>query len=149
MTHPMTGSLVLTGARSANAAGPSLGDDNFVPFASMDDAVGVKHMAPRIANMMFVGRVTLMDTPGSNIEAVARAICASHVAPACVSAQDLANTVNRLWHTAAAQIEADLMDETGTSVAGLDDDAGLDAVLNWRARHLDYIIPPWRPPARD
>ena len=82
----------------------------------------------------------------SNIEIVARSICAKQMAATSVSTEHLDHTVDRLWHIVAAQLEAGVIDELGEYVEGFTVDAGLAAVNDWRSRHPTHRLVRWRSP---
>lgn len=52
-----------------------------------------------------------MSGPASNIEAVARDICARQLARTCASDEELATDVDRYWHCVAAQLESGQIDD--------------------------------------
>lgn len=68
----------------------------------------------------------------SNIEAVARAICARQIATTCGSPSDLKTDVDRLWGCVAAELEAGLIDDDGRLVKDYTVEQGLAAYRDWR-----------------
>ena len=78
-----------------------------------------------------------MPSSTSNIEPLARAICERQLRVHCSSEAEIAADVERYWHCVAAQIEAGFIDDAGQAVRH-DVEAGLDAYVDWRARHPDY-----------
>jgi hypothetical protein len=68
----------------------------------------------------------------SNIEAVARAICARQIAKACASPSDLTTDVDRLWGCVAAELEAGLINDDGRLVKNYTVEQGLAAYREWR-----------------
>ena len=86
-----------------------------------------------------------MPGPTSNIEPLARAICESQLRPVATSETQLAADVDRYWHCIAAQIEAGLIDDEGRPV-DRDIDRGLNAYIDWRQRHPEYVLPSRYPP---
>lgn len=86
-----------------------------------------------------------MMAPPSNIEAVAREICARLYARHGASGPPMDADVERHWHVVAAQLEAGLIDETGADIAPFDVDRELDAYRDWRARHPTFAVPPVPP----
>jgi len=71
----------------------------------------------------------------SNIEAVARAICARALGNQCSSASELAADVDRFWHCIAAKIEAGLLDDEGDELGPYDHDKELAAYRDYVQRH--------------
>lgn len=67
----------------------------------------------------------------SNIEAVARDICAKQLS----RHGDTATNVDRYWHCVAAELEAGLIDDSGYPVPEPDFDKGLEAYRDWCRRH--------------
>ena len=78
----------------------------------------------------------------SNIEAVAREICARLYARHWPPGAELDVDIDRHWHIVAALVEAGLMDETGTDLVPFDLDRQMMAILEWHARHPDHVVPP-------
>ena len=78
-----------------------------------------------------------MSSPTSNIEAVARNICAKSLSRFGCTGAALANDVDRYWHCVAAQLESGEIDETGDRMAGFDHEKSLDAYRDWCQRHPD------------
>jgi hypothetical protein len=76
-----------------------------------------------------------MRSPPSNIEVVARAVCAEQLVRGGAPIRDLAADVDRYWHCIAAQIEAGIFDESGRRLRPFDFDAELSAYRNWVSRH--------------
>ena len=76
----------------------------------------------------------------SNIETVARDICARELARVSMPPDEVQSAVDRYWHCVAAEIEAGLIDETGVPVPN-DYERGLEAYRDWRRRHPDYEVP--------
>lgn len=85
--------------------------------------------------------------PG-NLEVVARDICARQIAHNCETPDELQWSVDRYWHIVAAQLEAGIIDESGHDLEPFDNDRRLASVRDWRARHPDHEVPPWRPSQR-
>ncbi len=78
----------------------------------------------------------------SNIEPVARAICERLYRDlAAFDLNRLAADVDRHWHCVAAELEAELIDETGNPCVEFDYEASIAAYRDWRTRHPDYIVP--------
>jgi hypothetical protein len=84
-----------------------------------------------------------MPSTTSNIEPLARDICARDLQRAGIPEASLAAEVDRYWHCVAAQIEAALIDDNNELMSH-DLETGLAAHRDWRARHPDYTIPPMR-----
>ena len=82
-----------------------------------------------------------MAASTDNMEPLARAICERLFRRAGIPEDELKVDVERLWHCVAAQIEARLMDEDGNPVVH-ELEAGVDAYVDWRKRHPDYVVPP-------
>jgi hypothetical protein len=80
----------------------------------------------------------------SNIETVARVICANGLARHAKSAEELARDVERFWHCIAAELEGGLIDEAGNHIVPRDLDQDLKAYRDWRRRHPTYVPPPPR-----
>ena len=76
-----------------------------------------------------------MRSPRSNIEVVARAVCADQLVQGGAPIRDLAADVDRYWHCIAAQIEAGIFDETGRRLRPFNLDAELNAYRDWVSRH--------------
>lgn len=81
----------------------------------------------------------------SNLEIVARDICARQIAHSCETRDELRWSVNRYWHIVAAQLEAGIIDELGRDLEPFYNDRRLATVRDWRARNPDHEIPPLRP----
>jgi hypothetical protein len=83
-----------------------------------------------------------MSGQRSNIEAVARAICERQYRERNTSDLRRLNAeVDRYWHCVAAELEAGLIDETGSPCMAFDYTISIAAYRDWRARHSDYIAP--------
>ena len=65
------------------------------------------------------GSLTTMTSSTSNIEAVARDICAKQLSRHTHRGADLAANVDRYWHCVAAELEAGLIDDAGDRVPGI------------------------------
>jgi hypothetical protein len=78
----------------------------------------------------------------SNIEAVAREICARLYARHWTPSAELDADIDRHWHIVAALVEGGLMDETGGELAPYDLDRQTAAIREWRSRHPDHVVPP-------
>ncbi len=76
-----------------------------------------------------------MSSPTSNIEAVARDICAEQLLRFGSTGAALANDVDRFWHCVAAQLESGEIDETGHRLAVFDLEKGITAYRDWCQRH--------------
>jgi len=83
-----------------------------------------------------------MGGPRSNIETVARAICAREHARPRPAGPGFDSDVERFWPVVAAQLEAGLIDGEGRRRAPPDHDRELDAYRDWRSRHPDHAVPP-------
>lgn len=79
---------------------------------------------------IFIG----MNTSGSNIEAVARSMCTQQLGRTGILGDELQSAVDRYWHCVAAEIEARLLDESGTPVPH-ELERGLEAYRDWCRRH--------------
>jgi hypothetical protein len=75
-----------------------------------------------------------MNALKSNIEAVARNICALQLGQTGILPDELRSTVDRFWPCVAAEIEAGLIDESG-NVLPHDLERGLEAYRDWCRRH--------------
>ena len=85
-----------------------------------------------------------MSSNLSNIEAVARAICARQIKVRdAADIPRLGAKGDRYWHCVAAELEAGLIDENGDLLPESDPDLALGAYRDWRARHPDYVVPPY------
>jgi len=51
--------------------------------------------------------------------------------------------VDRYWHCVAAELEAGLVDENGDQLPESDTELALGAYRDWRARHPEYVVPPY------
>jgi hypothetical protein len=71
----------------------------------------------------------------SNIEMVARDICARQVARTCCSDNEIAADVDRYWHCVAAELESGQIDEAGNSVMNFRLEESLGAYRDWCRRH--------------
>ena len=80
-----------------------------------------------------------MANATSNIEIVARDICAKQIAHTCADAEELATAVDRYWHCVAAQLESGEIDETGKKLIPLDLETGLEAYRDWSRRHPETM----------
>jgi hypothetical protein len=80
-----------------------------------------------------------------NIEAVARAVCARLYACHWPPGPKTEADIERHWHVVAARLEAGLMDETCEDTGPFDLERDLAAYRDWRARHPDYVVPPFMP----
>jgi hypothetical protein len=76
-----------------------------------------------------------MTSSMSNIEAVARDICAKQLMRHGGCGAELAADVDRYWHCVAAELEAGLIDDTGIPVPKPGFDKGLEAYRDWCLRH--------------
>lgn len=65
----------------------------------------------------------------SNIEPLARDICARICARNGLNAEDTAVWVDRHWESAAAELEAGVIDETGRRIPGIGWEKGLEAFI--------------------
>ena len=86
-----------------------------------------------------------MGVPRSNLEIVARDICARQIAHSCETPAELRWSVDRYWHIVAAQLEAGIIDESGRDLEPFDNDRRLASVRDWRARNPEHEVPPLRP----
>lgn len=82
-----------------------------------------------------------MTNAASNIETVARDICARQMASTCTDSEELSAAVDRYWHCVAAQLEAGEIDETGSALVPFDIDQSREAYRDWRRRHPSYEVP--------
>ena len=71
----------------------------------------------------------------SNIEAVARDICAKQLSRPGGCGADLTTDVDLYWHCVAAELEAGLIDDAGNPMRKTDLDKGLEAYRDWCFRH--------------
>jgi hypothetical protein len=85
-----------------------------------------------------------MAPPPSNIETVARDICARLYAKHWPAGPEVQADIDRHWHIVAAKLEAGLIGEDGSELGPTDFDRERAAVREWRARHPDYTVPPPR-----
>ena len=85
--------------------------------------------------MVGVAVLTSMNGSGSNIESVARDICARQLGRAGTSHDELQSEVDRYWHCIAAELEAGLIDETGNRPIPHCFDRDIEAYRYWRGRH--------------
>ncbi len=79
--------------------------------------------------------LTTMTSSTSNLEAVARDICAKQLSLHTHHGADHAADVDRYWHCVAAELEAGLIDDMGDPVPGIGFGAGLFAYRDWCQRH--------------
>ncbi len=84
-----------------------------------------------------------MSSNLSNIEAVARAICARQIKVHSAGTQRLGAEVDRYWHCVAAELEAGLIDDNGNPLPESDPGLALGAYREWLARHPEYVVPPY------
>lgn len=80
-----------------------------------------------------------MMNPASNIEAVARDICARQMARTCADAEEISAAVDLYWHCVAAQLESGEIDETGNKLVPFNLDTGLEAYRDWCRRHPETM----------
>ncbi|MBT8004185.1 MAG: hypothetical protein HN578_14835 [Rhodospirillales bacterium] len=78
-----------------------------------------------------------MTPSTSNIEAVARDICARQLARHGASGAALAADVDRYWHCVAAKMEAGWVNDDGNLMPAPDHDEGLKAYRDWCERHAE------------
>jgi hypothetical protein len=78
-----------------------------------------------------------MSSSTSNIEAVARDVCAKSLSRFGCTGAALAKDVNRYWHCVAAELESGEIDETGHRVAVFDLEKSMAAYRDWCQRHPD------------
>ncbi len=78
----------------------------------------------------------------SNIEPYARALCENLLRRPGDDEASLAAAVDRYWHCVAAQIDAGLIDDDGRAVPH-SQEQDIAAYQDWKARHQDYVPPPW------
>lgn len=71
----------------------------------------------------------------SNIEPIARAICARTLAQHCKSDSELAADVDRYWHCVAAQLEGGLLGDEGNDLGPYDFERQLAAYHDFVQRH--------------
>ena len=76
-----------------------------------------------------------MSSPTSNIEAVARDICAKNLSRHGCTGAALANDFDRYWHCVAAQLESGEIDEAGNQVAKFGLEKSMAAYRDWCRRH--------------
>jgi hypothetical protein len=76
-----------------------------------------------------------MSSPTSNIEAVARDICAKSLSRFGCTGAALANDVDRYWHSVAAQLESGEIDGSGHQLAKFDLETSMTAYRDWCQRH--------------
>ena len=76
-----------------------------------------------------------MTSSTSNIEAVARDICAKQLSRHGACGAELATDVDRYWHCVAAELEAGLIDDAGDRMPAPDLDERLEAYRDWCGRH--------------
>jgi hypothetical protein len=90
-----------------------------------------------------------MNSPLSNIEAVARDICHRQLFRPGMLAWEIAADVDRYWHCVAAQLESGQIDETGKQLEDFNLDQSLAAYRDWCGRHPETMpTRPMRPPSR-
>jgi hypothetical protein len=85
-----------------------------------------------------------MPIAPSNLEIVARDICARQITHSCETPDELRLSVDRYWHIVAAQLDAGIIDESGRDLEPFDNNRRLAAVRDWRARHPHHKVPPSR-----
>ncbi len=71
----------------------------------------------------------------SNIEAIARHLCGRQMTRAGLVGAELEAAVDRYWHCAAAELEAELIDGSGNRLAPHEFDRDLAAYRDWCDRH--------------
>jgi len=76
-----------------------------------------------------------MHTRNSNIEAVARHICAQQMESAGLTGLIFEAAVDRYWHCVAAELEAGLIDDSGNRQVPFEFHRDLAAYRDWRHRH--------------
>ena len=82
----------------------------------------------------------------SNIEIVARDICARLYSKHWPPGPALDADIDRHWHIVAAQLEAGLIAEDGAEIVPSDIDRERAAVRDWLERYPDHVVPPRRQP---
>jgi len=82
-----------------------------------------------------------MPPKPSNIEIVARDICARLYSMHWPPGPEMEADVDRHWHVVAAHLEAGLIAEDGTEVVPTDFDRERAAVRDWLEQHLGYVSP--------
>ena len=85
-----------------------------------------------MANWCYVGA---MSGSTANIEAVARAVCATVLGGEDTSDEKRADEIEMYWHVVAAELEAGLIDETGEYVGELDWTRKMQAYRDWTRCH--------------
>ena len=76
-----------------------------------------------------------MSTCNSNIEAIARHLCARRMERAALTGMSMDAAVDRYWHCVAAELEAGLIDESGNRLVPYEFDQDLAAYHDWCSRH--------------
>ncbi len=76
-----------------------------------------------------------MTNATSNIEIVARDICAKQIAHTCADAEEISAAVDQYWHCVAAQLESGEIDENGKKLFPFDLETSLEAYRDWCRRH--------------
>ena len=71
----------------------------------------------------------------SNIEPIARAICARQLAKHCKSDAELAADVDRFWPCVAAQLEGGLVDNEGNALGPYDYWQEIKSYRDYAQRH--------------
>lgn len=82
-----------------------------------------------------------MSNSTSNIELVARDICARQMAYTCADTEELSATIDRYWHCVAAQLESGEIDQSGNTLISFNLEAGLEAYRDGCRRHPDTMCP--------
>jgi hypothetical protein len=83
-----------------------------------------------------------MSPKPSNIESVARDICARLYSKHWPPGPEMNADIDRHWHIVAAQLEAGLIAEDGTDIVPPDIDRERAAVRDWLERHPDHVTLP-------
>ena len=90
-----------------------------------------------------------MNSPLSNIEAVARDICHRQLFRPGMLAWEIAVDVDRYWHCVAAELESGQIDETGAQIKPYDFHEKSAAYRDWCRRHPETMpTRPMRQPSR-
>jgi len=82
-----------------------------------------------------------MSSPTSNIEAVARHICAKSLSRHGGMGAALTNDVDRYWHCVAAELESGEIDEAGNRLAKFSMEKSMAAYRDWCQRHPESKPP--------